>query len=114
MAELSVQTIDRIAGTVVSMSAAAGGGDSFKNTGATYMRIANGSGGAITITADCPNPDNFGVTGAALDLAISVAAGATKVWGPFDPKRFNDANGLVQLTYSGVTSLTVAAVQGMV
>jgi hypothetical protein len=32
-----------------------------------------------------------------------------RVCGPFDPAIFNDANGFVQVTYSAVTSVTVAA-----
>jgi hypothetical protein len=40
---------------------------------------------------------------------VSVAAGATKLIGPI-PQDFRDtADNLVDITYSGVTSLTIAA-----
>ena len=99
-----------LTGAVITFDACAGGGDSFPNQGRTSVLIRNGSGGNLTVTADCPNPDNFGVSGSGLDAAVIVPTGATTdfAWGPFSPARFNDANGRVQLTYSGVTSLSIA------
>lgn len=96
-----------LTGLNLTMNAAAGGGDSFDNNGSVLVRINNGSGGAITITADGPKADNFGITGDSHDLGISVPAGENRIWGPFPTNRFNDANGRVQLTYSGVTTLTI-------
>lgn len=97
-----------LAGVALGAVAAAGGGDSFPNDGATALYVKNGSGAPITVTADAPNADNFGVVDASHDSAVAVAAGAERLLGPYPPGRFNDANGRVQLTYSGVTSLTVA------
>jgi hypothetical protein len=109
MAQLSVSTINPATGLVVStLGACNAGGDSFPNSGRTFLAVKNGSGGALTVLLDNPNPDNFGYTGTALDQTLSVAAGETRIFGPFLPARFNDANGLVQMTYpGGVTSLTL-------
>lgn len=97
-----------LAGVALGAVAAAGGGDSFQNDGATALYVKNGSGAPITVTADAPNADNFGIIDNAHDSPATIAAGAERLLGPFPPGRFNDANGRVQLTYSGVTSLTVA------
>lgn len=107
MAILSEQKI-ALTGTVVTFAPAAAGGDSFVNTGYQKLRVKNAGAGPITVTVDTPNPDNFGVVGAALDITFTVAAGAEVTAGPFDPARHNDVNGRTQLAYSGVTSLTVA------
>jgi len=42
---------------------------------------------------------------------IAVAAGAEKIIGPFDPRYFTDSNGFLNLSYSAVTSVTVAVIQ---
>ena len=107
MAILSVAQTS-LAGVALGAVAAAGGGDSFPNDGATALYVKNASGGALTVTAAAPNADNFGVTNAVHDSVVSVAAGAERILGPFPPGRFNDANNRVQLTYSGVTTLTVS------
>jgi hypothetical protein len=111
MATLTVQTAV-IAGTAVTFAAAAGGGDQFANSGNERVIIKNGSGAPITVTFDSPTTCSFGTTAnAAHDLAVSVAAGAETMVGPLSTDKFNDANGNVQITYSGVTSLTIAVVR---
>jgi hypothetical protein len=110
MAILTPQRIS-LTGAEITFAAAAGGGDSFPNSGNTVVLLKNASGAPITVTADCPNPDNFGVSGAALDGTVSVPAAAVAyAWGPFPAHRFNDSNGRVQLTYSGVTTFSVAVI----
>lgn len=109
MAILTVQTVS-LAGSVITLGAAAAGGDSFPNSGNVYFRVNNGSGASINVTFDAPNADNFGVINDAHDVVVAVAAGAQKTIGPFPPERFNDANGRVQVTYSSATTVTVAAV----
>jgi len=105
MATLSVQQISK-AGVTMTLSAAAGGGDAFANDGKTTLVANNGSGGDITITL---------VTQATTDgLAVAdrtwvVQAGALEAIADLDPDIYNDTSGLVQVTYSGVTSLTVGA-----
>lgn len=103
MAVLTVAEVAR-AGIDATLVAAAGGGDSFPNDGRTYLDVLNGSGVAITVTV----VTQMTVDGKAVaDDAISVGAGARKKIGPWPPSIYNDVNGRVQVTYSGVTSLTV-------
>ncbi len=109
MATLTVQDMLLVATADQTAVAAAAGGDAFENTDErVFFRAINGSGGAITITIDAPTPCNHGFTH---DVAGAVAAGETWDFGPFDKERFNDANGLIQVTYSTEVSLTVAAIR---
>ncbi len=99
-----------LTGTVVTFASAAGGGDSFPNTGKEYFHAKSG-GTIVTITFDAPGACNFGLAAnAAHDAAGATPATGDTVYGPFDPLKFNDANGRVQVTYSVVTTLTVAVI----
>jgi len=101
-----------LAGVADNLVAAAGGGDSFPNNGNTVFVVNNASGGSITVTFDDPNSQNPGQASQFNpDVAVAVGAGLRRTIGPFPPFRFNDVNGRVQVTYSGVTSLTVMALQ---
>lgn len=107
MAELTVQEIV-ITGLEATAASAAGGGDTFKNDGKTFFRAINGSGGDITLTFTTPGK----VGGVAIaDPTVVVTAGETREVGPFEPSIFNNSSGLVAVSYSGVTSLTVAAIR---
>lgn len=107
MAVLTVNTIDRAGNGLADANTAAGaGGDSFANSGREFVLVFNGSGSPITITAPTPQT----VVGLAVaDETYTIPAGARHFIGPFPPGTFNDANGRVNFTYSGVTSLTVGA-----
>ena len=91
------------------------GGDEFVNTGEEIVFINNGSGGALTVTfaktsdTDIIDPIFGKVTKA--NVATAVGAGKTVAFGPFPIGGFNDANSKVQITYSGVTSLTIDVVK---
>jgi len=109
MAELTVQTIV-VTGLEQTYASAAGGGDTFNNDGRTFFHVKNGSGGDITLT--------FTTAGvwprqslALADPTVVVTAGEERMIGPFDKGAFNDSNGEVAVGYSGVTSLTVAAIK---
>lgn len=107
MAELTVQNIS-ITGLEATFASAAGGGDTFKNDGRTFFEVNNGSGGDITLTFTTPGT----VQGVAIaDPTVVVTAGERRHIGPFDPSIFNNSSGLVAVGYSGVTSLTVAAIR---
>lgn len=110
MAELTVQR-PSVGGTAATMGAASSGGDYFQNDGKVIIRVTNGHATlARTVTADAPNTCDHGLSAnAAHDAVKSVAALTTVRMGPFDPKRFNDSNGRVQLTYSTEADLTIAA-----
>jgi hypothetical protein len=101
-----------VAGVAMSAAAASVGGDTFTNTGREFFHAINASVAPITVTFKSglasANVCNFGVANAAHDLVVVVPAGADRMWGPFDKDRFNNpATGLVSVTYSDVTTLTV-------
>lgn len=107
MATLAVQEVTR-AGVALTLAAAAGGGDKFAPSDRTWLRVTNGGAGAITVTIVTPNTLISDV--AITDVAVSVGAGATREIGPFPYEHFaNSADGLADITYSGVTSVTVGA-----
>jgi len=108
MAVLSVQKIVK-AGLTAAFAAAAGGGDSWQNTGREFLEVINAGVGSInvTIAAQAGACGTYGVTNAAHDIVVAVSNGVTKRIGPIDPVAYNDSNGRAQITYSGVTSVTV-------
>ncbi len=84
------------------------GGDSFANSGQELAIFTNGSGAPITLTFVSQNT----VDGRAVaDRTVSILAGATVAYGPFPIGIYNDASGLVQMTYSAVTTLNVKVVK---
>jgi hypothetical protein len=106
MAALTVQQI-LVTGLAPSYASAAGGGDTFVNDGDTFLHVFNGGGGSINVTiAPAGSVNGIGFE----DQVVAVAAGANKMIGPFDPAIFNGASG-VSVSYSGVTSVTVAAIK---
>ncbi len=91
-------------GVVFTPVAAAAGGDQFLNDGDTLLYVLNASGAPITVTIAAQYVDgNVPLT----DVASAVAAGGARIFGPFPPRYFNNSLGLVSITYSGVTTLTV-------
>lgn len=108
MAALTPITISR-AKVELALAAAAAGGDTFVNDGATFFAVKNAGAGEATVT--------FTVTATYIGLTISnVAVAVTNdskeyLIGPFPQAAFNDSTGKVAVTYSGVTSVTVAAVK---
>lgn len=94
--------------TDVAEANASAGGDEFANDGRQLFYIRNGGAGAITV--------NFAY-GSLIDgqtvpaKSVSVGIGKTMVIGSFPTSLFNDANGKVQVTYSGVTSVRVACIR---
>lgn len=104
MATLTKQDIVR-AGLAASYAACAGGGDKFTNTGVEVIHIKNASVGSIDVTIDTPaTVDGLAVA----QRTVAVGAGAEKFIGPFPPSTYNDTGGFVNLSYSGVTTLTIA------
>lgn len=107
MAQLSVQEIDRD-GLNPTLSAAAGGGDSWANTGKEFIYINNGDASPVTLTIVTQQT----VDGQAVaDRTVTIPAGEFRLVGPFPVGTYNDGNNLCQLTYSGVTSLTLGIVK---
>lgn len=107
MANLSVETIIRN-GLNPTFNAAAGGGDEFANTGKEFIHLKNGDGSPMTVTIVTQITVDAQAVG---DRAVVVGAGEERIIGPFPSAEYNDSGGLVQLTYSAVTSLTVAVLK---
>ncbi len=109
MAVLTVEKIV-IGGVEPTFVAAAAGGDTFINGGEkTFVVVKNGGGSSITVTSDdtgSVSPPSAVAFNA--DVDVTIAAGAEKWIGPFPKGRFTST---VALAYSGVTTVTVAAVE---
>ena len=111
MATLTTQVVTR-AGTVITPVAATGGGDAMSCGSANYLRVVNGGGGSITVTLAIPAGATGYANAAYTSTAVVVANGVTKDIGPIIAPLYQDpTTGLCTITYSGVTSVTVAAVQ---
>lgn len=107
MALLATQSIVR-AGLAPSYAAAAGGGDTFAPGTHTFLHVKNGSGGSITVTVVTPRTDALG--NAIADNAVAVGAGAEAMIGPLPYEHYaSPSTGVGNITYSGVTSLTIGA-----
>lgn len=98
-------------GALITGVAAAGGGDVFPNSGREYLAIHNDSAAPVTVTIATPGL----VSGLAVDdLDVVVAAGASRLVGPFPPRLFSVAGepgGNASVTYSAATDVKVAVVQ---
>lgn len=111
MATLATQVVTR-AGVTVTPVAAAGGGDAMSCGPTAYLRVVNGGGGAITVTIAIPSGSSSYTNVTYTSTAVSVGAGVTKDIGVIAASIYQDpTTGLATITYSGVTSVTVAAVQ---
>lgn len=110
MALLAVQQAT-LSGTPITYAAAAAGGDTFAPPGgtSTHLRVKNGGGSAITATLAFPGTTSYGVAKPAKQSA-SIAAGAEVAIGPIPAEAVDTSTGLVSVTYSGVTTVTVAVV----
>lgn len=112
MAVLTVVSAKRSAnGNDLVGVAAAAGGDSFVNSGQEVVVLKNASAGIITVTVPTPvTVDGLAVA----DLTAAIGVGETRLLGPFPPAWYNDTGlggGSVNMTYSGVTTLTVNVVK---
>jgi len=111
MALLALQTIVA-AGLAPTTTAAAAGGDTVALASATdvnsFLQVTNGGGSPITVTLADPGTTPAGNTTTA--PANSVAAGATKLF-PLNPALVNASTGLISISYSAVTTVTVAAIR---
>lgn len=105
MAALSRQSITK-AGAAVTFASAAGGGDTLANpTAWDVLLIKNGDTSSKTVTLVVPGTDWNGQ--AIADTPVVVPAGET--WAvKLDPRYAS--SGTLSITYSAVTSVTVAVV----
>jgi hypothetical protein len=98
-------------GLVATYDAATGGGDSFENDGRVILHAKNASVSPITVTvaaeqATTQKPGFGELTKA--DAAVAVPADGEAFLGPFPTIAFGV---LGQITYSDVTTLTIAALR---
>jgi hypothetical protein len=107
MALLATQQI-QITGPAITLVAAAGGGDTVTPSDRTFLWVKNGSGSPITVTVVTPGT-YYGQAIADVPISVPATTGERMI-GPLD-FRLADTNQVVSITYSGVTSLTVAAVR---
>lgn len=106
MATLTLQPIGR-SGITPAYVACTAGGDQFANAGNVFVHIKNASVADITVTIGTPQTvDGLAVA----DRAVVVPDADEVIIGPFPRATYNDSSGYVQLTYSGVTTLTIAAI----
>jgi hypothetical protein len=104
-------------GLTASYVAAGVSGDEVANLdGATFLHIKNGGGAPITVTVA---EQISGNTVQDTSLGKLTKANATKTianaaeafFGPFKKAGFNDIDGNIQITYTAVTSVTIAALK---
>ena len=107
--ELTVQAMS-IDGIAPTYATAASGGDTFANNGKTFLHVKNGGGSSINVTL-ASQVDSPPAGTAASNKVIAVAAGGEKMIGPLPEYGYNDSGGLVHVSYSAVTSVTVAAIR---
>lgn len=107
MATLTVQNVVRT-GLEATFAACAAGGDAIPNDGRTIAEIINASGSDITVTVVSQTVIDSKALG---DDAIVITAAERRHIGPWPTSIYNDVNERVQLTYSGVTTLTIAALR---
>ena len=108
MATLTLQVVD-FALLTPTYAAAAGGGDAVAPGGAKCIfHFKNASGSTWVVTVN--DPTSISPANALAfdpDISFSIPNAAERMF-LLDPIRFtNPANGLIEWTYSGVTSLTV-------
>jgi hypothetical protein len=88
------------------MAPATAGGDQCSPGGRTFLVVNNGGATPITVTLTAygSGPGGNPVS----NRVVTVTNGTTDYIGPLDPAGFaNPANGLVQIAYSAVVSVTV-------
>ena len=103
MALLSPQSIP-VTGIDPTYSSAAGGGDTIAAGEDLILHVINGDASDKTVTLVRPGT-SYGQANP--DVAVTVVAGDSKFI--YVPREFADpADGLIDVTYSAVTSVTVA------
>lgn len=113
MANLTILDITQ-AGALHTTTAAAGGGDTLTPTASDYRNLIlfvnNGGASPITVTIDDPTSTSpTSATAFNPDQAVTVA-NATAQLILIDVRRTkNTGTGLISITYSAVTSVTVGA-----
>jgi hypothetical protein len=106
LATLTTQVVPH-AGLAPTFAAATSGGDKAATGTGVAFAVKNGGGSSITITFAVPQTvDSLAVT----SRTVSVAAGAES-YIPLPDLYKNSSDGLAHITYSAVTTVTVAVLR---
>lgn len=109
MALLTTQSISK-AGIVPTYTAAAGGGDTMVPGATDFLHVKNGGGSSITVTLAIPASLTF--DGLAVTSPTATITAGSEQMIKVIPERYRDpTTGLAVITYSGVTTVTVAAIR---
>lgn len=116
MATLTVQTVTSSGVTPTYVSAAVAGDQVANPDGDTFVHVKNTSTASkvVTVTAQQTSVSNVPGYGTLTKSSVTVTVPATtgdKLIGPFPLLAFNNASGRLAVTYSAVTSLTIAALR---
>lgn len=106
MATLTLQRVRAATGTTLTRANATAGGDKCPVGDNVLLHVRNGGGSPITVTIDSTGKTFNGSD--VPDTVVSVAAGAEAII-PITADYRNATDGLATITYSGVTTVTVAA-----
>lgn len=110
MATLTTQNMTRT-GLEATYAACTSGGDKFTPSATTFLHVKNASGGALTVTVAVAKVPLADATSSVAAVSIDATTGDTMI-GPFPYEFFAAAaDGLAAITYSGVTSLTIAVIK---
>lgn len=107
MALLSTQQITA-QGAAITLQAAAGGGDAAYPDDRSFFWIKNGGGAPINVTLVVPGT-TYGQANP--DVVVAVPNGGERMIGPLNAQLADPSDGQVDITYSAVTSVTVALVR---
>ena len=111
MATITAQQITQ-AGLQPTYTAASAAGDKVLNTGIQYFHVKNASSASVTSTV---TPVITTVVDPLLGTLVKevatlvLAAGKEGFLGPFETEAFNSTTGTIEIKYTAVSSVTVAA-----
>lgn len=107
MATIAAQQITQQGLVNPTFVAATSGGDAFSPGDHTVFWVKNGSGASVTVTVDV-TATVFGLQ--APNIAVVIPAGDQALLGPYPAGEVEqESTGLCDVTYSAVTTVTVAA-----
>ena len=95
MATLTVQEIVRGAGLLPVLSGEGVSGDEFVNTGVEFVYVENDGGNGEVRFTTYRVVDGLAIA----KLVVDLTSGQKKYIGPFPTSLYNDAGGMVQITY---------------
>lgn len=106
MAAIPVQTISLTGLSRAAATAAGATGDTVANNGNMHIIVTDTGTTAPTVTIISQTACNQDETH---DIEVSIPSGESRVIGPFPPSRFNTAAGVIEVSYSSETDVTIEA-----